>query len=40
MSVDAKKLYFKKSYEWFDQNLSSEISLAARINAYKEVEKI
>ena len=39
-SFDAKRAYFKKSCEWFDQNLSSEISLAARIKAYKEVEKI
>jgi hypothetical protein len=39
-SLDAKRAYFKESCEWFDQNLSSEISLAARIKAYKEVEKI
>jgi hypothetical protein len=39
-SIDTKRQYFIKSCEWFDQNLSSEISLAARIKAYKEVEKI
>ena len=40
MSLDAKRVYFKESCEWFDHNLSSEISLAARIKAYKELEKI
>jgi hypothetical protein len=39
-SIDAKRQYFIKSCEWFDQNLSSELSLAARIAAYKELEKI
>jgi hypothetical protein len=38
--IDAKREYFIKSCEWFDQNLSSELSLAARINAYNELEKI
>jgi hypothetical protein len=38
--VDAKREYFIKSCEWFDQNLSSELSLAARINAYNELENM
>jgi hypothetical protein len=37
--IDSKRDYFIKSCEWFDQNLSSVISLAARIQAYKELEK-
>jgi hypothetical protein len=39
-NIDAKRQYFIKSCDWFDQNLSSELSLAARIKAYKELEKI
>lgn len=39
-SKESKRLYFIKSCDWFDQNLSSELSLAARIKAYKELEKL
>jgi hypothetical protein len=37
--IEAKRRYFIESYKWFDQNLSSKISLKARIRAYKELEK-
>lgn len=40
MSFDARRIYYTKSCEWFDKNLASEISFAARIKAYQALEKI
>lgn len=38
MTKNDQLVYFKNSCDWFDQNLASDISLAARLKAYEELE--